>query len=104
MIDLKIFYLSSGVLNSCAIALIKIFHSIGLEQEDNALGDIQPTQITNEKKDLLSQLTKDIGVAELSNGSYVDILKPWLSHVHPHGERVILINRIDVALRVNITC
>ena len=78
-----------------AIALIKIFHSIGLEQEDNALGDIQPTQITNEKKDLLSQLTKDIGVAELSNGSYVDILKPWLSVSNVTDEQaMVLLQRL----------
>ena len=78
-----------------AIALIKIFHSIGLEQEDNALGDIQPTQITDEKKDLLSQLTKDIGVAELSNGSYVDILKPWLSVSNVTDEQaMVLLQRL----------
>lgn len=74
-----------------AIALVKISHSIGLEQDDNALGDIQPTQITDEKKELLSKLTKDIGVTELSSGAYVEILKPWLDVTKVTDEQALTI-------------
>lgn len=36
-----------------AIALVKIFQSIGLENGDNLIGDIQPTEITDEKRNCL---------------------------------------------------
>ncbi|USA47186.1 hypothetical protein NDN11_03405 [Acinetobacter sp. C26M] len=61
-----------------AMALVKIFQSVGLEQDHNVVGDIQPTAISDEKKQKLSAISKDVGVAELASGEYVDILKPWL--------------------------
>ncbi len=61
-----------------AMALVKIFQSAGLEQDHNVIGDIQPTDISREKKDQLSTISKDIGVAELASGEYAEILKPWL--------------------------
>ncbi|WP_277560310.1 hypothetical protein [Acinetobacter beijerinckii] len=61
-----------------ALALVKIFHAIGLEQGDSIKGDIQPTEITDEKKDLLNKLSKDVGLSELSSGAYIEILKPWV--------------------------
>ncbi|EPF71133.1 hypothetical protein GCM10025882_15000 [Acinetobacter gyllenbergii] len=61
-----------------ALAIIKIFNGISLEQDDNVKGDIQPIELTAEKKDLLSVLNQDIGVTELKDGSYVNILKPWV--------------------------
>ena len=60
------------------MALIKIFQSLGLEQSDNVIGDIQPTEITAEKKELLSEISQNIGVNELASGQYIEILKPWL--------------------------
>ena len=62
-----------------AMSLVKIFQSLGAEQNDNVIGDLQPTEITAEKKDLLSSITKNIGVNELSSGQYIEILEPWLA-------------------------
>lgn len=33
-----------------AMALVKVFQSIGLERGDNVVGDLQPTQFTEDKK------------------------------------------------------
>lgn len=52
--------------------------SLGVERTDNVVGDIQPTEFTEEKKDLLVNVTKDIGVAELLSGEYITLLQPWL--------------------------
>ncbi|WP_192455589.1 putative pilus system protein FilF [Acinetobacter oleivorans] len=61
-----------------AIALIKIFQSIGVENGDNLIGDIQPTQLTDTKKDQLTKISQSITATELKNGAYASILKPWL--------------------------
>lgn len=61
-----------------AIALIKIFQSIGVENGDNLIGDIQPTQLTDTKKDQLTKISQSITATELKNGAYANILKPWL--------------------------
>ncbi|MBH2001886.1 MAG: hypothetical protein I8H98_06430 [Moraxellaceae bacterium] len=61
-----------------ALALINIFQGLGIEREDNVAGDIQLTELTQDKKDKLIDVSKDIGVQELSSGEYIDILKPWL--------------------------
>lgn len=61
-----------------AIALIKIFQSIGVENDDNLIGDIQPTQLTDTKKDQLTKISQSITATELKNGAYASILKPWL--------------------------
>lgn len=61
-----------------AVALIRIMHSLGVERNDNVVGDIQPIEFTEEKKDLLVNVTKDIGVTELLSGEYITLLQPWL--------------------------
>ncbi len=61
-----------------AIALIKIFQSIGVENGDNLIGDIQPTQLTDTKKDQLTKISQSITATEFKNGAYASILKPWL--------------------------
>ncbi|MBP8005739.1 MAG: hypothetical protein KAZ18_02430 [Acinetobacter sp.] len=63
---------------SVAIALIRIFQSLGAENGDNVIGDIQPTEITQEKKNQLANISKPIGVTELKSGEYVEILQPWV--------------------------
>lgn len=60
-----------------AMALVKIFQGSSLEQ-GNIVGDIQPIEFTDEKKDLLSIVTKDITVTELVSGEYAEVLKPWI--------------------------
>ncbi|WP_228150070.1 protein FilF, partial [Acinetobacter baumannii] len=61
-----------------AIALIKIFQSIGVENGDNLIGDIQPTQLTDIKKDQLTKISQSVTATEFQNGAYASILKPWL--------------------------
>ncbi|WP_445535378.1 putative pilus system protein FilF [Acinetobacter sp. G18] len=61
-----------------AIALVKIFQSIGVENGDNLIGDIQPTQLTDTKKDQLTKISQSITATEFQNGAYASILKPWL--------------------------
>ncbi|WP_342063313.1 protein FilF [Acinetobacter pittii] len=61
-----------------AMALIKIFQSIGVENNDNLIGDIQPTDVTDEKKAQLTKLSQSITAADFQSGAYVSILKPWL--------------------------
>ncbi|MCU4337909.1 putative pilus system protein FilF [Acinetobacter dispersus] len=62
-----------------AMGLVKIFQAIGVEQDANVVGDIQPTEITKEKRDQLTEIIKNVGTAEFISGEYVDILKPWLN-------------------------
>lgn len=61
------------------VALVKIFQSLGLEREDNVIGDIQPTELTQEKKDELANISRDISSVELISGQYQEILEPWLN-------------------------
>jgi len=61
-----------------AIALVRIFQSIGFEKGDNLIGDIQPTEITDEKKDLLTKLSQSVTAADFQSGAYASLLKPWL--------------------------
>lgn len=62
-----------------AVALVKIFQGLGIERKDNIAGDIQPTELSKDKKDLLANISKDIGTQEFISGEYSSILKPWLN-------------------------
>lgn len=61
-----------------AMALVKLFQSIGLERGDNVVGDLQPTEFTEDKKNTLNVVLQNITATEWINGSYATILKPWL--------------------------
>lgn len=61
-----------------AMALVKLFQSVGLERGDNVIGDIQPTQVTEDKKNTLNVVIQNITANEWKNGAYASILKPWL--------------------------
>ncbi|WHP05205.1 MULTISPECIES: putative pilus system protein FilF [Acinetobacter] len=60
-----------------AMALVKILQGVSTTQ-DNVVGDLQQITLTNEKKDQLGEISKDIGVSELKSGEYAEILKPWV--------------------------
>ncbi|MBC9230212.1 hypothetical protein HI850_012855 [bacterium SPL81] len=62
-----------------AMALVNIFQTLGLEQDANVIGDIQPVEITDEKRDQLIEITKDVEISDLISGQYINILKPWLN-------------------------
>lgn len=61
-----------------AMAITKVFQSLGVEQNDNVIGDIQRVELTEEKKNQLTKVSKDITVTEWGNNEYISILKPWL--------------------------
>lgn len=62
-----------------AMALVKIFQSLGIERGNNVVTDLQPTELTTDKTDKLSLIEKDVGVSEFISGEYAQILKPWLN-------------------------
>jgi hypothetical protein len=62
-----------------AMAYIKILQSLGVEQNSNVVGDIQPTEITKDKRNDLDKIEKNIEVQQLISGEYIEILKPWLN-------------------------
>ena len=72
------------------MALVKILQSIGLESGDNVIGDIQPTELTIEKKDKLAEISKDIGASEILSGQYVEVLKPWVDVTQISNDQAFL--------------
>lgn len=62
-----------------AMAYIKILQSLGVEQNSNVVGDIQPTEITKDKRNDLDKIEKNVEVQQLISGEYIEILKPWLN-------------------------
>ena len=61
------------------VGLVRVFQAIGLEQDANQVGDIQPIELTDNIKNNLKTVNADIGVADFINGSYVEKLKPWVN-------------------------
>ncbi|WP_109441610.1 hypothetical protein [Acinetobacter haemolyticus] len=61
-----------------AMALVKIFQSLGAEKKSNVIGDIQPTEITQEKRNQLKNISREIGGAEFYSGEYIGLIEPWL--------------------------
>lgn len=61
-----------------AMALVKIFQSLGHERNNNVIGDIQPTEITKNKRDQLSVIDRDVEAKDLINGDYAKIIQPWI--------------------------
>ncbi len=74
-----------------AIALVKIFQSLGAEKKSNVIGDIQPTEITQEKRNQLKEITQEIGAAEFNNGLYVGLIKPWIDVSKINNEQAFAI-------------
>ena len=72
------------------MALVKILQGIGLESGDNVIGDIQPTELTIEKKDKLAEISKDIGASEILSGQYVEVLKPWVDVTQISNDQAFL--------------
>ena len=61
------------------VGLVRVFQALGLEQDANQVGDVQPLELTDNIKNNLTTVKADIGVADFINGSYVDKLKPWVN-------------------------
>ncbi|MDM1021907.1 hypothetical protein QSV37_16655 [Acinetobacter sp. VNK23] len=81
---------SSDETVNVAMALVKILQSIGAERGDNVIGDLQPIELTIEKKDQLVKLSKDIGVSEFTSGEYIEVLKPWLDVTQISNEQAFI--------------
>ena len=77
------------------MALVKILQGIGLESGDNVIGDIQPTELTIEKKDKLAEISKDIGASEIMSGEYVEVLKPWIDVTQiPNDQAFLMVTQL----------
>lgn len=61
------------------VGLVRVFQALGLEQDANQVGDVQPLELTDNIKNNLTTVKADIGVADFINGSYVEKLKPWVN-------------------------
>ncbi|WP_151811079.1 putative pilus system protein FilF [Acinetobacter bereziniae] len=61
------------------VGLVRVFQAIGVEQNNNQVGDIQPIELSDNLKNNLKDLPADIGVADFLDGSYIEKLKPWLN-------------------------
>lgn len=61
------------------VGLVRVFQAIGVEQNNNQVGDIQPVELSDNLKNNLKDLSADIGVADFLDGSYIEKLKPWLN-------------------------
>lgn len=62
-----------------AMSLIKIFQAAGNQRsESNVIGDIQLLELDDASLVGLSSITADVTATELQDGSYANILKPWV--------------------------
>lgn len=60
------------------VGLVRVLQAVGVDQNANQVGDVQPIELTDNLKNNLKDVTADIGVADFLDGSYVEKLKPWL--------------------------
>ena len=60
------------------VALTRVFQTIGVNQDANLSGDIQPIELSKNLKNDLSKIETSIDANNFLDGSYVNILKPWL--------------------------
>lgn len=61
-----------------AMALVKIFQAIGVQQAQNVSGDIQPISLTEEFKAGLSGATGSVTVNDYLSGNYANIIRNWV--------------------------
>ena len=60
------------------VGLVRVFQALGVNQEANQVGDIQPYELLSSKKNDLKLLAEDVSVTDFLDGSYVTKLKPWV--------------------------
>lgn len=62
-----------------ALSLVKIFQAIGSQRaKTNVVGNIQPIELEGDNIKGLDQITAKVDLAELQDGTYAAILKPWI--------------------------
>ncbi|EZQ01771.1 hypothetical protein [Acinetobacter sp. Ver3] len=60
------------------VGIIRILQTLGVDQISNVPGDIQQVVLSKDNLDGLQVISQNITANEFKNGSYVQILKPWL--------------------------
>lgn len=60
------------------VALVRMFQALGIDQDANQIGDVQPITLDSAVKKKLSELTASVGVNDFLDGSYVTKLRPWV--------------------------
>ena len=61
------------------VGLVRVMQAAAIAQDANVEGDVQPIELTPELKNNLSKLESDVDVKNFIDGSYVNILQPWLN-------------------------
>ena len=61
------------------VGLVRVMQAVGTAQDASVEGDVQPIELTNELKNNLSKIASDVDVKNFLDGSYVNILQPWLN-------------------------
>jgi hypothetical protein len=85
-----------------AIGIAKVFQSLSVEQ-NNVIGDIQRVELTNERKNQLTKISKDIGMTEWANNEYISVLKPWLDvGAVPDDEALDVITKLTNLTNVGV--
>lgn len=60
------------------IALVRILQTVGVTQDANIVGDIQPITLSKDIKEKLKNIKSDVVALNLSNGTYAEMIKPWM--------------------------
>ncbi len=60
------------------VGLVRLFQSIGVQQNTNMVGDIQPIELTQDFKNKMIAMKSSVNVQNFTNGTYVNLLKPWV--------------------------
>lgn len=60
------------------VGLVRLFQSIGIQQNANVVGEIQPIELTQEFKNKMIEMKQSVAVENFQNGTYVELLKPWV--------------------------
>ena len=61
------------------VGLVRVFQAVGVEQNVNVAGDLQPIALLSTFKDDLKGLDADVSKADFIDGSYATKLKPWVN-------------------------
>lgn len=60
------------------VGLVRLFQSIGIQQNSNVAGEIQPIELTQEFKNKMIGMKQSVTVDDFKSGNYVTLLKPWV--------------------------
>lgn len=61
-----------------ATALVRVFQAVGIQEDHNVAGDLQPVSLNEDYKNDLSKITRSLTVSDFIDGSYETVLSPWV--------------------------